>query len=149
MAVDPSLMPLGQAKPAFQIEIVPNLIGFISTRKQARLEAAHHPGHLLVERIAVADEAIDQLLKLGLPLGAIALLGVQSLGDFLDLLDLFADQFLFGFDRVQALIDAVGQPTQLCFRGPPFFASRFRWIDCRTSFTPSAIRKPGGCSSPP
>ena len=41
------------------------------------------------------------------------------------------------------------QPAELLLREPPFFASKFRWIDSWTSFSASAIRKPGGCSGPP
>ena len=52
-------------------------------------------------------------------------------------------------DFVQARLDASGQAAELLLREPPFFASKFRWIDSRTSFNASAIRKPGGCSGPP
>ena len=144
MAVDPTLMPLGYAKPALQIEIVPDLIHFIPARKEAGLEAAHHLGHVFVERIAVAHKAIDQFLKVGLTLGAITLFRVQGVCYLLDLLDLFPEHLLLGFDRVQALVDAAGQAAELLFCEPPFFASTFRWIDCRTSPKASAIRKPGG-----
>jgi hypothetical protein len=36
------------------------------------------------------------------------------------------DRLLLGFDQVQSLVDAGGQPAQLLLREPPFFASRFR-----------------------
>ena len=66
MTVDPSLMPLGYAKPSLQIEIVPNLIHFISAHKEAGLEAAHHLGHVFVEWITGTDEAFDQSSKVSL-----------------------------------------------------------------------------------
>ena len=144
MAVDPALMPLGYAKPALQIEIVPNLIHFIPAHKEAGLEAAHHLGHVFVERIAVADKALDQALKVGLALGIITLFRVQGVCNLLDFLDLIAEHFLLGFHRVQALDDAAGQAVELLFCESPFFASTFRWIDCRTSLSAWAIRKPGG-----
>jgi len=59
MAVDPSLMPLGYAKPSLQIEIVANLIQLIPSHKEARLEADHHLGHVFVERITDTDKASD------------------------------------------------------------------------------------------
>ena len=87
-------------KPSLQIEIVPNLIHFIPAHKEAGLEADHHLGHVFVERITGVDEAIDQLLKVGLTPGAITLFRVQRVCHFLDLLDLFPEHILFGLDRV-------------------------------------------------
>src|SRR3954453_473539 len=78
MTVDPSLMPLGYAKPALQIEIVPNLIHFISAHEEAGLEAAHHLGHVFVEWITGTDEAFDQSSKVGLTPGAITLFRVKA-----------------------------------------------------------------------
>ena len=144
MAVDPSLMPLGYAKPALQIEIVPNLIHFIPAHEEAGLEAAHHLGHVFVERITGSDKASDQSLKVGLSLGAVTFFRVQSVCYLLDLLDLFPEHILLGFDRAQAPVDAVAQAAELSFCEPPFCASTFRWIDCRTSVSAWAIRKPGG-----
>jgi hypothetical protein len=97
-----------------------------------------------VERIAVTDKAIDQLLKVGLTVGAITLFRVQGVCNFLDLLDLFPDHLLLGFHRVQTPVDAAGQAVELLFCEPPFFSSTFRWIESRTSPKASAIRKPGG-----
>jgi len=144
MAVDPTLMPFDQAKPSLQVEIVPDLIHLVPAREQAWLEAGHHFGHVFVERIAVINKAIDQLLKVGLTLGAIALFRVQGISNLLDLLDLFSDHLLLGSHRVQTPVNAAGQAVELLFCGPPFFSSKFRWIDSRTSPKASAIRKPGG-----
>ena len=120
MTVDPSLMPLGYAKPALQIEIVPNLIHFISAYKEAGLEAAHHLGHVFVEWITGVDKAIDEFLKVGLTLGAITRFRVEGVCHLLDLLDLFPENILLGLDRAQASVDAVGQAAQLLFCGPLF-----------------------------
>jgi hypothetical protein len=98
MAVDPSLMPLGYAKPSLQIEIVPNLIHFIPAHKEAGLEAAHHLGHVFVERITGTDKVVDQFLKVSLTLGAITLFRVQGVCNLLDFLDLFQEHILLGFD---------------------------------------------------
>jgi hypothetical protein len=59
------------------------------------------------------------------------------------------DRLLLGLHQGQPRVDARGQPTQLRLREPPFFASRFRWIDARISSRASAICNPGGWSGPP
>ena len=57
MAVDPTLMPLGQPEPALQIEIVVDLIEGVTAGKEAGAEALHQPSHLGVDRVAVAVKA--------------------------------------------------------------------------------------------
>ena len=94
--------------------------------------------------IALGHKAVDQFLELGLTLGAITLFRVQGACNFLDFLDLFSEYLLLRFDRVQAPVDAVGQAVELLLCEPPFFSSKFRLIESRTSFKASAIRKPGG-----
>ena len=74
---------------------------------------------------------------------------VQGACNFLDFLDLFSEHLLLRFDRVQAPVDAAGQAVELLLWEPPFFSSKFRWIESRTSPKASAIRKPGGSSGPP
>jgi hypothetical protein len=61
----------------------------------------------------------------------------------------FPDRLLLGSDFVQASVDAAGQTAELLLCEPPFFSSKFRWIDAPTSCNASAIRKPGGSSGPP
>ena len=68
----------------------------------------------------------------------------EGRGYFRDVLDVFSDRLVLGPDFVQSSVDAVGQAAELLFCGPPFFSSKFRWIDSRTSTKASAIRKPGG-----
>ena len=149
MAVDPTLMPLGQAGPTLQIEIVVDLIEAVTASKEAGAEAPHQPRHLPVDRIAVAVKASEDRLEVGLTPGRGLRCRVQGRGHLPDGLDVAPDGLLLGFDQVQALVDAGGQPAQLLLCGPPFFASRFRRTDCRTSPNASAIRSPGGSSGPP
>jgi len=149
MAVDPTLMPLGQAEPPLQIEIVADLIEAVIAGKEAGVEAPHQPGHLPVDRIAVAIKASQDRLEVG-PTPGRSLRGrVQGRGHLLDGLDVAPDRLLLGSHQVQSLADAGGQPAQLLLRESPFFVSRFRWTDCRTSSNASAIRNPGGSSGPP
>ena len=49
----------------------------------------------------------------------------------------------------QPPVDVAGQPPESVVSSPPFFASRLRWSEARTSSKASAIRKPGGCRGPP
>jgi hypothetical protein len=50
---------------------------------------------------------------------------------------------LLGSDVVQSPVDAVGQPSQWGGRESPFFSSKLRWIESRTSLKASAIRSQG------
>ena len=149
MTVDPPLVTLGQAKPSLQIEIILDLFKLALADEKAGEEADHHRGHVLANRILGRLELIDQLLELLLAIRAIFLSGFEGRGDLLDVLDVFSDYLLLGLDFVQTSVDASGQAAELLFREPPFFSSKFRWIDSRTSFKASAIRKPGGWSGPP
>ena len=97
-----------------------------------------------MEGIPLGYKALDQFLELGLTLGAITLFQVQGVCYFLDFLDLFSEHLLLRFHRVQAPVDATGQAVELLLWKPPFFSSKFRWIESRTSPKASAIRKPGG-----
>jgi hypothetical protein len=56
---------------------------------------------------------------------------------------------LLGLDMFQSSVDADGQPIELLLCEPPFFVSRFRWIDSRTSVNASAMSRPGGLRGPP
>jgi hypothetical protein len=149
MAVNPTLMPLGQAEPALQIEVVVDLIEGVIAGKEAGAEAPHQPSHLSVDRIAVTVKASENCAEVGLTPGRCLRCRVQGRGHLLDGFDVAPDRLLLGFDQVQALVDTGGQPVQLLLRAPPFFTSRFRWTDCRTSSNAPAIRNPGGSSGPP
>jgi hypothetical protein len=149
MAVNPTLMPLGQAEPTLEIEIVVDLIESVIARKEASTEAPHQTRHLFVDRIVVAVNASEDCVEVGLTLGRCLCCRVQGRSHLLDRLDVAPDRLLLGFHQVQSLVNAGGQPAQLLLCEPPFFASRFRWIDCRTSSKALAIRNPGGSSGPP
>ena len=87
---------------------------------------------------------MDQLLELLPPVRATPASGLKGRRDFLDVLDVTLERRLFGADFVEASVDAAGQAAELFVREPPFFSSKFRWSDARTSSNASAIRKPGG-----
>ena len=61
-------MTLGQAEPALQIEIVVDLVEGVIASKEAGAEALHQPGHLFVDRIAVAAKAGEDRVEVGLTL---------------------------------------------------------------------------------
>src|SRR4051794_14411604 len=106
--VEPPLVTLGQAEPPLQIEIVADLLERGLADKQARDEADHDPGHLLVNRIAGSLEASGQLLELLLAPRALPPLGIEGRGDFSDLLDIPSDRHLLDRDLGQAAVDAAG-----------------------------------------
>jgi len=144
MTVNPPLVAFGQAKPSFKIEIVLDLLELSRADKKTSQEAGHQRGHVLANGILIALESIDQLLKLPLAMLATLSSGFEGCGYLLDVLDVFSDRLLLGLDMVQSPVDAVGQTAQLLFCEAPFLASKFRWIDSRTSSKASAIRRPGG-----
>lgn len=149
MAMNPPLMPLGHAEPALQIEIVRNRFDVVFTHEEPRLETRHQLKHVGSKRIFVVLKAIDQGSELLRAMRPIPARGVQGRCHLTNLLHVLSNRRLFLGDRVQTAVDAVGQATQLLLSGPPFFASKLRWIDSCTSSKASAIRRPGGCSGPP
>jgi hypothetical protein len=149
VAVDAALVTLRQAEPTLQIQIVADLLECPLADKQTGQEARHHHGHLSVNRVIGPFKASDQAFERLAPLGGTVLPGVEGRGDLLDVLDVAADRFLVGPDRVEAAVDATGQSVELLRGEPPFCSSKLRWIDSRTSLNASAIRTPGGWSGPP
>jgi hypothetical protein len=75
--------------------------------------------------------------------------GVEGGLDGPHLRHLVAHIFLGGLHTAQPPVDVAGQTCESLMRRPPFWASRFRWRDARTSPRASAMRMPGGCSGPP
>jgi hypothetical protein len=120
MAVDPSFVPLGQAKPALEIEIVSDLFGLALAHEKAGEKARHHLGHLPVNRVLLTGESIDQFFKRLLPLCAGPLSGFEGRGDFLDVLDVLSDCFLLVSNSFESTVDAAGQSAELLFCEPPF-----------------------------
>ena len=149
MAMDPTLVTLGQAKPALKIEVVFEFLKLVLTDEKAREEANHHLGHVEANRIISLLEFFRQLFELLLAIRAILPSRFESRGDLLDVLDVFSDFLLLGSDCFQTSVDAAGQAVELLLFEAPFFSSKFRWIDSRTSFKAPAIRRPGGSSGPP
>ena len=66
VAVDAALVSLGQAEPAFQAQVVLGQLRVWSD-KQTGLEAGHHLGHLLVDRVWLRCESLLQCVELLLP----------------------------------------------------------------------------------
>jgi hypothetical protein len=149
MTVDPPLVTLGQPKPAFQIEIVLDLFKLARAHEQAGEEADHHLDHVLANRILSRLQFLNQLFELLLAIGAILPARLEGRSDLLDVLDVFSDFRLLGLDCVQTAVDAASQAVELLLFEAPFFSSKFRWIDSRTSFKASAIFRPGGWRGPP
>jgi hypothetical protein len=148
-AVDATLVTLRQAEPTLQVQIFADLLERPRADEQAGQEARHHHGHLSVDRVIDPFEASDQAFERLAPLGGTGLSGVEGRGDLLDVLDVAADRFLVGPDRVEAAVDATGQSVELLLGEPPFCSSTSRRIDSRTSLNASAIRTPGGRIGPP
>jgi hypothetical protein len=144
MTVNSPLVAFGQPKPSLQVEIVTDLFKLGLTHEEAGEKADHDPGHVLVNRVLGALEAINQRRELFLAPRAIAPFGFEGRGNLADFLDVGSDRLLLGSDMVQSPVDAVGQTAELGFREPPFSSSKFRWIESRTSPRASAIRRPGG-----
>ena len=149
MTVDAALVTLRNAKPTLQIQIVRERGERGFAHKQARRKAHHHLSHLLVDRRLGALKAILQGLELLLPLRTTCAFRFEGRRHRRNVLHIAAQRFLFGFDGVEAAVDAAGQAVELRFGEAPFFSSKLRWIESRTSLKASAMRKPGGCSGPP
>ncbi len=149
MTVDPTLVALGQAEPPLQIEIVPRQSRVITPDEQPRCETPHHPGHLLPHPIITRVELLANRLEGRRTLSLIPLGRIQGGPDLDDILDVLANRLLGLLDRSQPPIEEPSQSSQERLGTPPFFASRFRWSDWRTSPKASAIRRPGGWSGPP
>ena len=149
MSVNSPLVALGQAEPSLKVEIVLDLLELSLADEKAGQEADHQRGHVLANRIPIPLESIDQLLELRLAILATSPSRFEGRGHLVEVLDVLSDRPLLGLDVLQSPVDAAGQPAELLFCEPPFFASKFRRIDSRTSSKASAIRKPGGWSGPP
>ena len=149
MTVNSPLVAFGQAEPPLEIEIVLDLFELSLTHKKAGQEADHQRGHVLANRIPIPLESVDQRLELRPAILATSASRVEGRGHLVDVLDVLADWLLLGLDMLQSPVDAAGQSAQLLLCETPFFASKFRWIDSRTSPKASAIRRPGGWSGPP
>lgn len=129
MTMNATLMAFGQAKPAFELEVVSNVFKHAFAHEQARAEAVHDLRHLLVNRIRHVPELSPQAFEHLLPLGARLRFGSEGRGYRRDFLDVATQRFLFVPDGVQTAVDAARESAQLLFCEPPFFSSRLRWSD--------------------
>lgn len=149
MAVNAAFMALRNAKPSLQIQIVVDRGQRVFANEQAGQKTHHHRRHFLVDRGFAVRETILQVLELLPPFGTTLRCRIKRRGDGGNVLHVVTQLLLFGADGVEATVDAVGQSVELRFGEAPFFSSKFRWIESRTSLNAPAIRKPGGCSGPP
>jgi hypothetical protein len=149
VAVDSTFVPLGQAEPPLQLQVVLHRREVLPASEQADAKAAHQVGHVLMNRIVVIVQATQDRIKVVLACGAAPRRRVQRRGHLPDRDDVAADRFLLGPDQIQAFVDARRQAAQLRLGEPPFCAARFRPSDCRTSVNASLIANPGGWSGPP
>ena len=109
----------------------------------------HHLPHVVLDRVGTALELRLQHLKLCLSLRARAAVRVEGGLDGPHLRHLVAHIFLGGLHTAQPPVDVAGQTCESVMSSPPFWASRFRWSDARTSPRASAMRMPGGWRGPP
>jgi hypothetical protein len=149
MAMDATLVAFGLSKPAFQIQIVEGKVRIVSCDKQPRRETAHDLGHVPTDRIVLVGQGCLQCLERGFSLRGWAGGGIKRGGYLPDHLDVSADLFLRRANLPDAPVDASGQTPYMLLDAPPFWASRFRCSDWRTSPNASAIRNPGGWRGPP
>src|SRR3954465_9935672 len=144
MTVNSPLVAFGQAEPPLEVEIVFDLFELSLAHEKAGQEADHQRGHVLSNRILIPLESVDQLFELRLAILATPAPGFEGLGHLVDVLDILSDWLLLGLNVLQSPVNASGQSAELLLCKPPFFASKFRWIDSRTSSKASAMRRPGG-----
>ena len=105
--VNATLVSLGQAEPAFQAQVVLDQLG-VASDKQTGLEAGHHLGHLLVDRVRLRCESLLQSGELLLPPNRGTAFGSQRVGDGLDFADVPAYGFLRVTNRGQSTFDTAG-----------------------------------------
>ena len=150
--VNASLVSLGLFEPAFQVQIVPRQVQVVTADEQSRLKAAHHLGHVLMQRIFAGLESISKFPKFSptlLAVGKQRMISIKCCGDRPHILKLLTNLIQVPLYLLHASIDAVGQSFQLGLGAPPFLASRFRSMDWRISPNASAMRTPAGCRGPP
>ena len=106
MTMDSPLVAFGQAEPPLQTEIVPDHLELSRADEKAAQEADHQRGHLLVSRIVMPLESIDQRLELVLAVGATPCFRFEGCGDLRNVLDVLSDWLLLGPDVLQAPVNA-------------------------------------------
>lgn len=149
MAVDAALVAFGLPKPSFELQVVVGEIWIVSPDKEARCEAAHDLGHVLTDRMLVLLQCLLKGLKGCLSLLGRPGLGIERRGYRTDGFEVRSDFFLGRLDLRQPPVYASRQTPQAPFGDAPFFASRLRCSDARTSPRAPAIRNPGGSRGPP
>lgn len=129
MSVDAALVAFGIPKPAFQIEIVLGKVQQVAPGEQSRGETLHHPSHVPAEGIHIPQELAPGLVELGPALFRGTVFRIEGRFDRANVLHLSTNHLLRFGDGGQSSVDASGEPIESLVCGPPFFASRLRWID--------------------
>lgn len=104
-AMEPPLVPLGLAKPSFQVQIVSRQ-PIDRAQKQTGQKAGHQSGHVLGERILLLDEALVEFLELTATVFWRARGRIERIGHGLDLLHLRPQFALNVLDRLQPAVNA-------------------------------------------
>ena len=143
--------PLGRRNHRSRSRLSCTDVQVVPAGEQAGAEAPHHAGHLLrgSDRRR-PPRRVEDRVEVGLDAEAdrpAAGSRVAATSRIVSTCRRIAS--CSGLTRSRPLSMQAGQPAQLRLREPPFFASRFRPSDCRTSSNASAIRNPGGWSGPP
>lgn len=175
VTVDAALVSLGMPEPPLQVQIVGGkgvavVIGggvvvtgrrgvtrrVVITRRvvvvayeQARGEALHHAGHVVVNRRRRAAKPEGDLFEVRHALGGRAGGGIEGAVDEAEVDDIACDLVERGLDRGEPMVDQLRELLQLAVARPPFFDAVQRWSESRTSWSASAIRRPGGSRGPP
>ncbi len=149
-AMDPAFVAFGTFEPTFQIHIVYRQLGRRATHTQPRLKTAHHLGKLLVNGVSACLPLLSQRDELCFTLLPSSLVArPQDAIHRVQVLDVLAHLLQGLAYDIEAAVNAPSQALQQRLCRPPFFASRLRSSESRTSCKASLIRKPGGCSGPP
>lgn len=133
VTVDVSFVAFGKTEEAFQIEIVVGQVRLLAADKQAGEKAGHYLAHVLSNRIIAGLELVPQSFETCLALEGHALERVECRVNPGHIGYLLANDFLGFLDSGQAAVDADGQTLELFMSGDPFFSSKLRWRESRTS----------------
>ena len=144
-AMHPTLVAFGTFAPALHIHMVFWKIGRLSTHTQPRRQTAHHRGKLLLNGVSAGLPLLPQHDELRLPLLLWGLVtGSQGAIHCSQVLDILP-HLLEGLTcNRQAAVNASGQTLQQHLCTPPFWASKLRSSDSRTSSNASLLRQPAG-----
>lgn len=109
MSVNSPLVRFGITKPALQVEIVLRHFGGISPCEEPGLKASQHLGHLLPDGVGTGLQLVTQVTEPRFARDAVAVLGVEHLGNRADHLDVALNHRQIRSDRFQPALDTARQ----------------------------------------